>query len=191
MKRRTMCLRLVLLAGGAILLAVGCGDQRVATKENLEHALNRNYSASEDCLFSKPLPFPYEVSVNDKLLSTTRERLDAMVNAGLLSREQSVRGRDLVNLYRVTSTGSRVEGNGRFCYGRREVTSVEKFTPPISYQGMPLTKVEYHFVLKDSPTWVKQTEVRNAFPDVAKSFAQQPVDEATLILTNDGWALTY
>jgi hypothetical protein len=71
------------------------------------------------------------------------------------------------------------------------VTSVEKFTPPVDYQGMPLTKVEYHFVLKNAPSWAKQDEVRNAFPMVAKSMAEQPVDEATLLLTPDGWVLTY
>jgi hypothetical protein len=38
---------------------------------------------------------------------------------------------------------------------------------------------------------VKQDEVRNAFPMVAKSTVEQPVDDATLVLTHDGWILTY
>jgi hypothetical protein len=68
---------------------------------------------------------------------------------------------------------------------------VEKFTAPVDYQGMPLTKVEYHFVLKNPPSWAKQDEVRNAFPMVAKSMSPEPVDDATLVLTNEGWELTY
>jgi hypothetical protein len=54
-----------------------------------------------------------------------------------------------------------------------------------------LTKVEYHFVLKNPPSWAKQDEVRNAFPSVAKATSDQPLDEATLMLTRDGWVLTY
>jgi hypothetical protein len=100
-------------------------------------------------------------------------------------------GGDTINRYVLTAAGSRTEGKGRFCYGRRQVTSVEKFTAPVDYQGMPLTKVEYHFVLKNPPSWAKQDEVRNAFPMVAKSTSEEPVDEATLLLTHDGWVLTY
>jgi hypothetical protein len=191
MKRHSMALRVAILTGAVSMLAVGCGDQRVASKQSLEKALNRDYSLNADCLFAKPLPFPYELSVNDKLLAQTRSRLDALVQAGLLTREQSIRGRSIVNRYSMTVSGSRVKGNGRFCYGRREVTSVEKFTTPVSYQGMPLTKVEYHFVEKDSAGWAKDDKVRSAFPDVAKSLEPSPIDEATLILTNDGWVLTY
>jgi hypothetical protein len=173
------------------MLVSGCGDQSIPTKRNLEKALNRDYSLSADCLFARALPFPYEVATDDKLLENTRGRLDALVEAGLLSRQESVRGREIVNRYWMTVRGSHVPGNGRFCYGRREVTSVENFTKPIEYDGKPLTKVEYHFILKDSPNWAKKNEVRHAFPDVAKSLSDSPVDQATLILTNDGWVLTY
>jgi hypothetical protein len=109
----------------------------------------------------------------------------------LLEREQNPEGTDIINRYVLTAAGSRTEGKGRFCYGRRQVTSVEKFTAPVDYQGMPLTKVEYHFVLKNPPSWAKQDEVRNAFPMVAKSMSDEPVDDATLVLTQDGWVLTY
>jgi hypothetical protein len=191
MKRYTKSIQVAMLAAAGAVLAAGCGDSRVASKENLVSALNHDYSASEDCLFAKPMPFPYQVSVNDKLLAETRRRLDALSEAGLLEKEQNVQSGDTVNRYVLTAAGSRTEGKGRFCYGRRQVTSVEKFTAPVDYQGMPLTKVEYHFVLKNPPSWAKQDEVRNAFPMVAKSMSQQPVDDATLVLTNDGWVLTY
>ena len=186
-----MALRLAAFAGAVSILAAGCGDQKVASKRSLEKALNRDYSLNADCLFSKPLPFPYELSVSDKLLGETRGKLDALVEAGLLTREESIRGNNVVNRYSMTASGAQVKGKGRFCYGRREVTSVEKFSTPVNYDGMPLTKVEYHFVLKDSASWAKKDEVRNAFPDVAKSMQPSPIDEATLILTNDGWVLTY
>lgn len=180
-----------MLAAAGAVLAAGCGDTRVASKENLAYALNHDYQANEDCLFAKPMPFPYEVAVNDKLLGETRKRLDALSEAGLLEREQSQVAGNTVNRYVLTAAGSQTAGKGRFCYGRREVTSVEKFTQPVDYQGMPLTKVEYHFKLKNAPSWAKQDEVRSAFPSVAKATSEQPVDEATLLLTHDGWVLTY
>jgi hypothetical protein len=191
MKRYNKAINVAMLVAAGAMLAAGCANSRVATKENLASALNHDYSANEDCLFTKPLPFPYEVAVSDKLLAETRHRLDALAEAGLLEREQSPSGRDTINRYVLTASGSRTEGKGRFCYGRRQVTSVEKFTPPVDYRGMPLTKVEYHFVLKNPPSWAKQDKVRNAFPMVAKSMSDEPVDEATLVLTNDGWVLTY
>ena len=191
MKRFAKSIQVAMLAAAGAVLAAGCGDTRVANKQNLAHALNHDYSVNEDCLFAKPMPFPYEVAMNDKLLAETRRRLDALAEAGLLEREQSMANGTTINRYVLTAAGSRTEGKGRFCYGRREVTSVEKFTPPVDYQGMPLTKVEYHFVLKNSPSWAKQDEVRNAFPMVAKSLSEEPVDEATLVLTHNGWVLTY
>jgi hypothetical protein len=191
MKRYNTVLKAAMLAAAGTMLAAGCADSRVASKANLASALNHDYSANEDCLFAKPMPFPYEVAVSDKLLAETRHRLDALAEAGLLEREQSHLGTDTINRYVLTVAGSRTEGKGRFCYGRRQVTSVEKFTPPVDYRGMPLTKVEYHFVLKNPPSWAKQDEVRNAFPMVAKSMSDAPVDDATLVLTHDGWVLTY
>jgi hypothetical protein len=109
----------------------------------------------------------------------------------LLEREQNIVRGETVNRYVLTAAGSNTEGRGRFCYGRRQVTSVENFTQPVDYQGKPLTKVEYHFVLKNPPSWAKQNEVRNAFPSVANATSAQPVDQATLMLTQDGWVLTY
>jgi hypothetical protein len=191
MNRFSKSIQVAMLAAAGAVLAAGCGDSRVASKANLAYALNHDYQANQDCLFAKPMPFPYEVALNDKLLGETRKRLDALSEAGLLEREQSEVAGNTVNRYVLTAAGSRTEGKGRFCYGRREVTSVEKFTQPGDYQGMPLTKVEYHFQLKNAPSWARQDEVRSAFPSVAKATSEQPVDDATLVLTHDGWVLTY
>jgi hypothetical protein len=78
MKGFTKSIQVAMLAAAGAVLAAGCGDTRVASKANLADALNHDYSVNEDCLFAKPMPFPYEVSVNDKLLAETRRRLDAL-----------------------------------------------------------------------------------------------------------------
>jgi hypothetical protein len=141
MKRYTKSIQVMMLAAAGAVLAAGCGDTRVANKENLAYALNHDYSVNQDCLFAKPMPFPYEVAMNDKLLAETRRRLDALAEAGLLEKEQNLERGVTVNRYVLTAAGSQTAGKGRFCYGRREVTSVENFTAPVDYQGMPLTKV--------------------------------------------------
>ena len=108
MKRR-MAFQLAAWAGAIGMLA-GCGDQRVASKGNLEHALNRDYSVNADCLFDKPLPFPYELSVSDPLLSETRHRLDALVEAGLLDSRPTSRRPG--NRQSLLDDGERQPGEG-------------------------------------------------------------------------------
>ena len=110
MKGYTKVVKMAMLEAESAVLAAGCADSRVASKSSLADALNHDYSASQDCLFTKPMPFPYQVSVNDKLLSETRHRLDALAEAGLLEREQTAEGADTINRYVLTAAGSRTEG---------------------------------------------------------------------------------
>ena len=63
MKRYTKALKVALLGAAGAMLAAGCGDSRVASKANLAWALNHDYSVNQDCLFAKPMPFPFEVRV--------------------------------------------------------------------------------------------------------------------------------
>ncbi len=186
---KTMRLRAMVLMGGAAILVSGCGDKRAISKENFAEVLQQDYAANQDCLFSKPVQYPYEIATNDALLAKMRSQMDALSAAGLLTDEISTRGSATIHRYELTATGKQVAGGGRFCYGRRQVTSVDKFTPPAEFHGNSFTKVDYHFVEKDSAAWAKVHEVQNAFPVVAKTLAEQPVDEATLVLTGDGWVL--
>ncbi len=176
------------LAGGiATLVIAGCGDKTAANKENFVAALKETYASASDCLFDKALPFPYEVGANDKLMSETRRRLDALTTAGLVEREQHAKGHDTVNRYVLTASGQAAPGAGRFCYGQREVTSVDRFTEPAEFHGNRFTKVDYHFREKTNAEWARAEAIRSAFPAVAKAMSEQPVDEATLVLTQDGW----
>lgn len=174
---------LAAIAGALVLLGSGCGDKREMSKTNFAHVLNEDYSANADCLFTKPLPYPFEMQAGDKLLGDVHKKLDALTAAGLLTRT-SQNG----NLrYELTLTGQQVPGNGRFCYGKREVTSVDNYSAPREFHGAQFTKVEYHFVEKGRPDWASIQAIQSAFPAVAKVVADQAVDQATLVLTDDGW----
>ncbi len=171
------------MAGALVLLGSGCGDKREMSKENFAHVLNEDYSANADCLFSKALPYPFTMQANDKLLGDVHRKMDALAAAGLLNR--TAQGGNL--RYELTLTGRQVPGNGRFCYGKRQVTSVDNYSAPTDFHGNRFTKVDYHFVEKNSPDWAKVQAVQTAFPSVAKAVAEEPIDQATLVLTPDGW----
>jgi hypothetical protein len=174
---------LAAMAGALVLLGSGCGDKREMSKSNFAHVLNEDYAANADCLFTRPLPYPFEMQAGDKLMADVHTKLDALTAAGLLTRSSQ----NGTLRYELTLTGQQVPGNGRFCYGKREVTSVDSYTPPTEFHGNRFTKVEYHFVEKGRPDWAKVQAIQAAFPAVAKAVADEPVDNATLVLTDDGW----
>ncbi len=174
---------LAAVAGALVLLGSGCGDKREMSKQNFAHVLNEDYSANADCLFTKPIPYPFEMQTSDTLLGDVHKKLDALTAAGLLTRT----AHDGNLRYELTLTGQQVPGNGRFCYGKRQVTTVDNYSNPTEFHGNRFTKVEYHFVEKGSPDWAKVRAIQTAFPAVAKAVAGEPVDQATLVLTDDGW----
>jgi hypothetical protein len=91
--------------------------------------------------------------------------------------------------YAMNDNGRKVPGDGRFCYGKREVTSVDNFSAPSEFRGVQMTHVGYHYTVKDSAAWAQAPVVKTAFPSVARSLSDQPVDEATLVLEKEGWTL--
>ena len=174
---------LTAIAGALVLLGSGCGDKREMSKQNFAHVLNEDYSANADCLFTKSLPYPFEMQASDKLLGDVHTKLEALTAAGLLTRTDH----DGNLRYELTLTGQQVPGNGRFCYGKRQVTSVDNYSTPTEFHGNRFTKVDYHFIEKGRPDWAKVQAIQTAFPAVAKVVVDQPVDQATLVLTEDGW----
>ena len=62
---------LAAVAGALVLLGSGCGDKREMSKQNFAHVLNEDYSANADCLFTKPLPYPFECRQVTSSLATS------------------------------------------------------------------------------------------------------------------------
>ncbi len=178
-----------LAVGIAVISAAGCTDRTSVSKENFQQIINQDYAQNGDCLFSRSLSFPYRVGAQDKLLADTRNKLDALAAKGLLSRTSAHDGRETTLEYAMTDTGRQVPGDGRFCYGKREVTAVDNFSAPSQFRGVQMTHVGYHYMVKADATWVKDPVVKSAFPTVARSLSAEPVDEATLVLEKEGWTL--
>ncbi len=179
----------VFATGILVISAAGCTDRTSVSKENFAQVINQDYAANGDCLFSRPLSYPYRVGESDKLLADTRHELDALASEGLLTKTPVKDGKETMLEFAMTDAGRKVPGDGRFCYGKREVTSVDTYSPPSEFRGVQMTHVGYHYEIKDSATWAKDPVVKTAFPSVARAFSEQPVDEATLVLEKEGWTV--
>jgi hypothetical protein len=182
-------LTLLLLA-----LAVGCSSKKDANKANFKAAIDSYYSAHPECLWSMTVKFPTRADTSD---ASKTQGYDALTDQGLLARQQDTRkvfvfGTKQVNDYDLSAKGRSVwtadpqnPGYGNFCYGHRDVTTVDDFT-----NNGGTASVDYHYQLGSVAPWADTTEIKAAFPAVQASLAGPLSDKATLTLGDNGWALT-
>src|ERR1700733_14300163 len=148
----------------------GCNSGKSApTPANFTQAINTHFLDHTDCLFSDTR-FPFETTDRDK----TRQ-MDSLVKALLLekSEEMSIHA----SRYTVTKAGQRFAP--RFCYGHRQVTSIDNFTPLAVNDGFKETTVTYSYTMKEIPVWALSPDVQAAFPDMARATSSQSTAKAT------------
>lgn len=166
-----------------LLLLASCNGYKKPSAENFTRALNVYFSNNDNCLFPSALRFPYEASTAGGDVDKNKKGLDALAAAGLL---KSLEDRDIhVKRYELTTFGSRIPP--RFCYGHRVVTSIDGFTPPAVANGQQTTQVSYHYKMMDVPGWADSDQMRQVFPAFAKATSGNAQDQATLVLTMNGW----
>jgi hypothetical protein len=172
------------ILAGIILLAAGCSSNKSKpTDQNFMAGLNEYYANHNDCLFSSALRFPYEVSPGPTA-KQDKQRMDALMNAGLMkvTEDRSIH----VDVYALTAAGERA--GGRFCYGHREVTSIDSFTPPVkAANGILESRVTYKYKMAEVPVWVKTDEMLKAFPEMAKAISSESTGQMTLANAGVGW----
>ena len=170
---------IAMLAGAVLLLPLAaCDSKSKATPENFIAGLNAHFADHPDCLLPNPPNFPYETTD-----PATTKQMDSLVAAQLL--KVSVERDIHASRYTTTDAGARVAP--RFCYGHRNVTTIDSFTPPTPTNGFPETHVTYHYTMLNVPVWAKSTEVLAAFPDMAIKTSGTASDKATLAGTITGW----
>jgi len=161
-----------------LLAATGCtGSRSAPTPENFTRALNDFYLAHPDCLLPG-IRFPYETS--DK---ATTAQMDSLVQSLLLTKDEEMSIH--ASRYTVTTAGARFAPH--FCYGHREVTSIDSSTPLAVVNGFKETSVTFHYTLKEVPVWARSSAVLAAFPDMAKAISQPPTATTRLAQTVAGW----
>jgi hypothetical protein len=163
-----------------LTLATGCNSGKsAATPANFTKAINNHFLDHTDCLFTDTR-FPFETTDRDKT-----KQMDSLVKALLLdkSEEMSIHA----SRYTVAPAGTRFAPH--FCYGHREVTSIDSFTPIAVNDGFKETTVTYSYTMKEVPVWAISHDVQAAFPDMARATNGHVTAQATLAQTPVGWQI--
>src|SRR5271170_2285676 len=171
---------LSLIALIALALTSGCNTGKSApTPANFTQAINNHFLDHTDCLFSDTR-FPFETSDPVKT-----KQMDSLAKAGLLdkSEEMSIHA----SRYTVTTAGARFAPH--FCYGHREVTSIDSFTPIAINDGFKETTVTYSYTMREVPVWAISHDVQASFPEMARATTSQVTAKATLAQTPVGWQI--
>ena len=170
----------MLLMFAFVVLTSGCNSGKSApTPANFAQAINNHFLDHSDCLFSDTR-FPFETSDPEK----TRQ-MDSLANAHLL--DKSVETSIHVSRYTVTSTGARYAPH--FCYGHREVTSIDGSTPLTVNEGFKETTVTYSYTMKEVPVWALSHDIQDAFPNMAGAITSQVTAKAILAQSPVGWQI--
>jgi hypothetical protein len=177
-----------------LALAAGCASKKDATKDNFKAAINTYYSAHPECLWSTTVKFPTRADTSD---TSKTAGFDALTDQGLLARQADSRkvfifGSKEVSDYDLTDKGRAAwtadpqnPGSGNFCYGHRDVTTVDDLTA----NGGTAT-ADYHYQLGGVAPWADNAELKTAFPTVQANLAGPLSDKASLTLTDNGWVVT-
>lgn len=163
---------------GLLCLVAGCNTKNKATPQNFTRTINTYFLDRSECLFPN-IRFPYATSD-----ATETKQMNSLVRSRLL--ESSYESAVKTTRYTVSRTGERFAP--RFCYGHREVTSIDNSTPPEKGpSGFPETVVDYHYALKDVPVWAQSSDIAGAFPKMAEATTKGGSDKVSLAQTLAGW----
>jgi hypothetical protein len=189
-KKSIAAVTVVLLA----LFATACNNG-TNTDAAYKSAINDHFKAFPACLWPQPIKFPVQAPTSD---DAKTQGYDALTQEGLLTRttaekkiliiSKQVNNYDLSDKGRSTWIADTSQpGYGNFCYGNREVTSIDNSTPGTNGQGAKTVAVTYHYKIANVPAWANSQEIKTAYPDVASALNTNPTDTATLVQTGDRW----
>ncbi len=183
------------LAAGLVLFAAAACNNGTNTDAAYKAAINDHFKAFPACLWPQPIKFPVQAATSD---DAKTQGFDALTQEGLLMRttaekkiviiSKQVNNYDLSDKGRSTWTPDTSQpGYGNFCYGNREVTSMDNSTPGTNGQGAKTVAVSYHYKIANVPAWANSQEIKTAYPNVATALNSNPSDTATLVQTGDRW----
>jgi hypothetical protein len=179
------------------LATAGC-NKAVNADMAYKAAINDHFKAYPVCLWSQPKKFPVQAATSD---DAKTEGYDALTQEGLLTRTTAEKKIIIiskqVNNYDLSDKGRSTwmpdtsqPGYGNFCYGNREVTSIDNSTPGTNGNGAKTISVAYHYKIASVPAWANSPSIKTAYPTLADALASSPSDTATLVQTGDRWEYT-
>lgn len=170
----------------SLFFTVACTRQAVP-KPVFKAAIDNYYQAHPACLWFNEKTFPVKASADD----AKSDGYDALVDQGLLTRTAAGRHQ---SAYKISANGLRFwisdprnTGAGNFCYGHREVVSIDNASQVPNQPGYS-SMVSYHYTVADAPAWASAPEILAAFPKLNNNGVPQ-MSIATLTDTNHGWQM--
>ena len=189
-------LRLSTLLFTALALGAGC-KKTADNTANYKTAIDNYLGTNRSCLWPSPQRFPAQVNTSD---TDKTAGYDALYNQGLLVRTTAEKKKLLglvnkqVTNYDLSDKGKSAwiasqadPSTGNFCYGHREVTSIDSAQATGDQPGATAT-VAYHYDFSAVPAWAKDGGLQTAFPDVKQNLAGGTAT-ATLVDTSHGWVV--
>ncbi len=189
--KRTCLLALGVLA----ILSTGCNNGS-NTDVSYKAAINDHFKAFPTCIWSGPKKFPVQAATSD---DSKTEGYDALTQEGLLNRTTAEKkvliiASKQVNNYDLSEKGrtswtpdSSQPGYGNFCYGNREVTSIDNSTLGTNGAGAKTVDVSYHYHIGNVASWANSAGMKTAYPSIATALDSNPSDRASLVMTGDRW----
>ena len=177
------------------LLAAGCNNGG-NTDLNYKTAINDHFKAFPACIWSQPKKFPVQAATSD---DAKTEGYDALTQEGLLTRTTGEKkvliiASKQVNNYDLSEKGrtswtpdSSQPGYGNFCYGNRDVTSIDNSTLGTNGNGAKTVAISYHYQIANVAGWANSQEMKTAYPGLASALGSNKSDNATLVMTGDRW----
>jgi hypothetical protein len=179
------------------LVSTACNNGS-ETDISYKAAINDHFKSLPVCIWSQPKKFPVQAATSD---DAKTEGYDALTQEGLLARttaekkvlivaSKQVNNYDLSEKGRTSWTPDSQPGYGNFCYGHREVTSIDNSTLGTNSEGAKTVAVSYHYQIVNVADWANSAQMKTAYPGLASSLGSNPSDNATLVMTGDHWAYT-
>ena len=177
---------------------VGCNNGS-NTDLSYKTAINQHFKAFPVCIWSQPKKFPVQAATSD---DSKTEGYDALTQEGLLTRSTAEKKVIIiskqVNNYDLSDKGrslwtpdSSQPGYGNFCYGNREVTSIDNSTLGTNGAGAKTVDIAYHYHVVNVAPWASSQEMKTAYPDIASALSSNASDRATLVMTGDHWEFAH
>lgn len=194
--------KLIPLALLASLL--GCSDGQEATEASLHHAaqawLDTQYPR---CFVATTFP----TRTRDFDLDGTNQALRALARVGVVSEQEVSRTEvperlwqpartDIYYRYELTEKGRALykadgqDGKGGLCFGKAQVTAIERFTPPVERDGSKRTQVTFRYSVGELPAWADDPALKADIKGLAQAAASaaQPVEVTQgMVQTDQGW----
>lgn len=180
---------------GAMLVDAGCRKTNFVDKMAFKSAINNYYSSRPDCVWASAVKFPVQADTSS---FEQTKGYDALTDAGFLVRKAAEKKRFLigskqVNDYDLSDKGrsnwtadQTQPGYGNFCFGHREVTTIDGFTPA-DVSDATQYSVSYHYDVASVPGWAATVEMKTAFPKVTVDTSGQQTAVANLVKSDSGW----